>query len=259
VIQLGTPADITNFEVGMKIDLASTDGTTGSKRANGPLTITAVNRITGTITCSANINTITGAANTDWIFRNGDLETTRQMAFGTDAWAPQADPTGGDNFFGVDRSVDPTRLAGVRFNGNGGDKIETLIDAAELTGREGADDLTCFINNLDRSEIAKALQGKAIYEPVKSTDGQFSYRALLLEGPDGPIKLISDVNVQKGRFWMLQMDTWVMKSIKGAPRILDDDGLKMLRESSSDGYEWRLGAYWQPGCEAPGYNCAGTF
>ena len=46
---------------------------------------------------------------------------------------------------------------------------------------------------------------------------------------------------------------------QGVPRILDDDGLKMLREANNDGYQWRMGGYFQPATEAPGYNLVGTW
>ena len=38
------------------------------------------------------------------------------------------------------------------------------------------------------------------------------------------------------------------------PKVLDTDGLSMLRQSSSDGVEIRYGYYAQMGCSAPGYN-----
>jgi hypothetical protein len=262
-ITLATPADITNFEVQMKIDLAPNDGSVPtSVRAGGPLTITAVDRTAGIVTVSAAVNTLTGAANTDTIFRNGDYGI---LAKGQLGWLPPTGsalrPTslGTDNWFGVDRFQDIVRLGGIPYSGGGGNKEETLMDAAELASREGADDLTCYINNLDRADIVKSLGSKAIYLPVESTDGKIGYRALIAEGPDGPIKILSEVNVPRGNFFINQMDTWVLKSIRGVPRILDDDGLKMLRESTNDGYEWRMGGYFQFGCEAPGYNLVGTW
>lgn len=256
--QLATPADITNFEVGMFVQLASTDGTSGSVRS-GNLRITGVNRIAGTITFSANVNTIAGAVNSDWLFRDGDFAAVSNMARGLQGWLPSTAPVGGDNWFGVDRSADTVRLAGITYAGNGGNKEETLVDAAAYAGREGATIDACYANNLDISDVVKSLGTKAIYEPVQSTDGVVGYKALVIEGPDGPIKVYADVNCPKGSFFLLQEDTWVMKSIKAAPRFLDDDGPRFLREAAADGYEWRLGVYWQIGCEAPGFNLAGTW
>lgn len=254
-------ADITGVEVQMKVDLSVDDGynnggALAGVRAGGPLTVVAVDRTAGTVTFNANISTLTGAGVADYAFRNGDYSLG---CAGVLRWLPNVAPTTGDNHFGVDRSVDPVRLAGVRYAGSGGNKEETIIDAAELAGREGAEDLTCFLNNLDRADIIKSLGSKAIYEPVDSTDGDIGYRALNIEGPDGTIKVFSDVNVPRGKFFLLEMDTWVLKSAKGVPRILDDDGLKMLREANNDGYQWRMGGYFQYGCEAPGYNLAGTW
>lgn len=262
-VTLATPADITGFEVNMFVDFAGNDGSVPTAvRSGGPLRVTAVDRTQGILTMSAAINTLTGVVNTDYLFRNGDYGL---MVKGTLGWLPPSGsalrPTslGTDNWFGVDRFQDVVRLAGIPYSGNGGNKEETLMDAAELASREGADDLTCYINNLDRADIVKSLGSKAIYLPVESTDGKIGYRALIAEGPDGPIKILSDVNVPRGNFLLLQMDTWVLKSIRGVPRLLDDDGLKMLRESQNDGYEWRMGGYFQLGCEAPGYNLVGTW
>lgn len=254
-------ADITGFEVQMRMDLAADDGynnggTLAGVRSGGPLTVIAVDRTAGTVTFNANISTLTGATTTDYLFRNGDYSLG---SAGVLRWLPPTAPVTGDNHFGVDRSVDPVRLAGVRYSGSGGNKEETIIDAAELVGREGAEDVTCFLNNLDRADIIKSLGSKAVYEPSSSTDGDIGYRALNIEGPDGTIKVFSDVNVPRGKFFLLEMDTWVLKSAKGVPRILDDDGLKMLREANNDGYQWRMGGYFQYGCEAPGYNLAGTW
>jgi hypothetical protein len=262
VVTLSVAADITNFEVSMWCDFAADDGYNNgsptSVRAGGPVQITALDRTAGTITFGnvANLSVqVPAIANSDYLFRNGDYSLG---VSGIASWTPDTAPSS-TAFFGVDRSKDVVRLGGVRYNGNGGNKEETLIDAAELVSREGADDLTCFMNNLDRADIVKSLGSKAMYDVVKSTDGTWGYKALVIEGPDGPIKLVSEVNCPRGFFKLLQMDTWVMKSIRGAPRLLDDDGNKMLRESNNDGYEWRMGAYWQIGCEAPGYNLAGTF
>jgi hypothetical protein len=261
VITLSQAADIVGFEVQMRIDLSVDDGynnggALAGVRANGPLIVIAVDRTAGTVTCNANINTLTGATNADFIFRNGDYSLG---CAGVQRWIPGVAPVTGDNHFGVDRSVDTVRLAGIRYAGNGGNKEETLVDAAELAGREGAEDLSAFVNNLDRADIVKSLGSKAMYEPAKDTDGDIGYRSLNVEGPDGTIRVFSDVNMPRGKFALLDMETWILKSAKGVPRILDDDGLKMLREANNDGYQWRMGGYFQPGCEAPGYNLLGTW
>lgn len=261
VATLKTAADITGFEVQMKVDLAPDDGfnnggALAGVRAGGPLTISAIDRTAGTITFTQNVNTLAGAVNSDFLFRNGDYGLGPA---GVLRWIPTTAPTSGDSHFGVDRSVDVVRLAGIRYSGNGGNKEETIIDAAELASREGAEDLAGFVNNLDRADIVKSLGSKCVYENVDSSDGDIGFRSLNIEGPDGTIKLFSDVNVPRGNFFLMDMETWALRSAKGVPRILDDDGQKMLREANADGYQWRMGGYFNYACEAPGYNLVGTW
>jgi hypothetical protein len=258
-IVLAVPADATNFEVGMFLQFSDTDGTSGTVRT-GQVRITAINRLTGVITVNTAVSgAVAGVVNTDFIFRSGDFATVSNMASGLQAWLPMTAPTAGDNFYGVDRSADTMRLAGITFAGGGGNKEETLIDAIALGSREGADFDQCMCNPLDRADIVKSLGTKAQYEPVKSTDGVIGYKALIVEGEDGPVKVLSDISCPKGSFFIQQNDTWVKKSAKPAPRYLKEDGPEFLRETSADGYEWRIGAYWNIGCEAPGFNCAGTW
>jgi hypothetical protein len=246
------------FEVGQWCVLATTDGTTGSVEANHEQ-ISAVDRDAGKISAtSAAWNTvITTAANTDYIFREGDFGVAIK---GLEAWIPATAPASGDSFFGVDRSVDTTRLAGVRFAAStGAAKEDTLVDCSARLGREGGIPDTVYLQNLDRADIVKNLAGKAVFDMTKATDGSVGYKALILEGDKAPIKVVVDPNQKKGRFHMLQLDTWVLKSLKGVPHFIDEDGNKLLREATSDGFEWRMRALWQLGCEAPGYNARGAF
>ena len=52
-ITLADTSQIVNFEPGMKLRVSATDGTSGSQRA-GTVTVTAVDRVAGTITASGN-------------------------------------------------------------------------------------------------------------------------------------------------------------------------------------------------------------
>jgi hypothetical protein len=246
------------FEVGMFCNLATTDGTTGSVEANQEQ-ISACDRDVGQISStSATWSTvITTAANTDYIFRAGDFGNAIS---GLEGWIPATAPAAGSSFFGVDRSVDTTRLAGVRYAASvGAAKEDTLVDCSARLGREGGIPDTAYLQNLDRADIVKNLSGKATFEMTTATNGSVGYKALLLEGDKAPIKVMVDPNQKKGRFHLLQLDTWVLKSLKGVPHFIDEDGQKMLREASADAYEWRMRAIWQLGCDAPGYNARGAF
>jgi hypothetical protein len=259
-VTLAEPADIVFFEPEMVVQASAADGTSGSLLNSGAReTIEAVDRDLGTLRAtSAAWNTvITSIATGSYLFRDGDFGLA---AKGLRAWLPSTAPGGSDLFFGVNRSVDATRLAGVRFTASAGaSKEDTLIDCSVRLGREGGVPDAVYTNNLDRADIIKNLMGKATFEMTKATDGVVGYKALILAGDKGDLKVIADPNCPRGKFFMLQEDTWVIKSIKGLPHLVEEDGNRMTRKSASDNFEWRYRALWQLGCEWPGFNAVGDY
>ncbi len=257
-ISLATPSDSVFFEVNMFLQASTADGTSGGVKA-GQEMISAINRTLGTIrSTSAAWNTvITTLAVNDFLFRAGDFGACIK---GLDAWVPAADPTGGDNFFGVDRSVDAVRLAGIRYVATAGAaKEDTLLDAAVLLALEGGKPTHVLCNPRDRADIIKNLGSHAVYDKTMSTEGIVGYQALMLQADRGPLEVLGDPNCPRGIFYILQLDTWTLGSLKAVPHVVDDDGKMMSRQAASDGIEWRLRAFAQMYCEAPGYNCRGTF
>lgn len=251
-ITLANITQIVNFEVGMVLQAATTDGTSGSVES-GTVTITKLNRNTGTLTASGNWSAGIGTIATgDYLFQQGDFGLC--MA-GIPAWVPTTDPTS-TNFNGLDRTLDITRLSGVRYlTGSGNPISEILTQTAALLCREGGTPSHVFLNPLDFAAFAQAEQTRVVYDRTKSfSNPEISFSALRFITPTGPIDVIADRNVPQGGGWMLQMDTWEFKSLNAAPRILNADGLDMLRDSSTDSYILRIGWYGNLGCTAPGWN-----
>lgn len=254
-ITLANTNDVTNFEVGMVLNLASTDGTSGAKRA-GTVTLTGVNRITGVLTASGNWTAgIAAAATGDYIFQNGDFETTNSMLAGIAAWVPTTDPTA-TTFFGLDRSVDVTRLGGLRYTANAGGPIEeTLIKCAAQLAREGAKPDMAVLNPIDFGNLVVALGSKVVYDRLASSDEPtIGFKSVQLMGAKGPIDIVPDLNCPSGGGWMLTKNTWSFETLKSAPRILNLDGNDMRASATADSYIFRIGYYGNLICEAPGYN-----
>lgn len=258
VLTLTQPADCAQFEYGMTCVSSATDGTSGSVRA-GSVQIVGIDRDAGTLTANVNWATgITGFAATDYIFQDGDFGAGMK---GFLAWLPTTAPSQGENFFGTDRSVDATRLGGVRISGGGGPIEETLIEAAARLGREGSSADVCLMNPLDMANFIKAISGKNIYErgTRQSVDEpSVGYKSIRVMWSTGDIDIMQDVNCPKGKAFMLQMDTWVFASLGEAPGIIDEDGLTFVRNVNSDDYKGRVGYYGQLGCSAPGWNAVIT-
>lgn len=249
VLQLSSPDDVTNFEVGMKLVTSATDG--GGSVRSGTLTIVGVDRDLGTVTMSGNLSSgISAIAQNDYIFVEGDYDAKVK---GLRAWVPDSAP-GATSFFGVNRTADVTRLGGIRFDASAMPIEEGLIAASSRVAREGGKPTHCFMNYSDFADLEKALGSKVQYVDLK-VNADIGFRGMTINGPRGPIKVIPDQNCPAGRAFMLQLDTWKLYSLGKAPKILDADGMKMLRESNADAVEVRVGYYAQLGSRAPGWNC----
>lgn len=255
-ITLANVNDIVNFEVGMVLNVSATDGTSGSKRT-GTVTIESLDRDAGTITATGNWTAgIAAAAAGDYIFQNGDFESTKQGLMGLAGWIPASAPGGGDSFFGLDRSVDPVRLAGLRYTaGAGGPIEETLIQCAARLAREGASPDTVVMNPMDIASLVIQLGNKVIYDRATASDNpDFGFKVPVIVGPKGPIQVLSDLNCPQGKGWMLTLKTWCFETLLGAPRILNLDGNDMRASATSDSYIFRIGYYGNLTCNAPGWN-----
>lgn len=253
-VQLSDVESVTNFEVGMELVVSTADG--GGSVKSGSVTVTGVNRDSGVVSIDAAtaIDGGSGIAQNDYIFVQGDYDSKIK---GLDAWIPASAPTSGDNFFGVDRSADATRLAGIRFDGSGQPIEEALIGAAARVAREGGKPDHCFMSYSKFSDLEKALGSKVQYIDAHA-NAEVGFRGMMIHGPRGPIKVIPDQNCPSNVAYMLSMQFWKLYSLGKAPKILDSDGLKFLRESSADAVEVRVGYYAQMGCRAPGFNARVT-
>jgi hypothetical protein len=236
-VTLATIQDITNFEVGMQLNF-------GTATANKK--IDSINRDTGVFILDA----ASGATTTEAIYVDGDKDN---MLTGLGGWLPSTAPASTDSFFGVNRSSDSTRLGGIRFDASSLPLEEGLIGAAARVAREGGKPDVCFVNYSNFADLEKALGSKVSYVDVK-VNPEIGFRGILIHGPRGPIKVVPDQNCPNGVAYMLQMDVWKLYSLGKAPKILDSDGLKFLRESTADAVEARIGYYAQLGCRAPGFN-----
>lgn len=249
-ITLVSLEDVTNFEVGMEIVFSTAEG--GGSVKSGSVTVNGVDRDSGVLTVDAMtaIAGGSGVAANDYIFQEGDYDLKIK---GLRAWLPDTAPTSGDNFFGVDRSADATRLAGIRFNGSALPIEEALVDAAARVAREGGRPDYCFMSYSKFAELEKALGAKVQYVE-KHVNPEIGFRGIKIHGPRGPITVIPDQNCPQDKAFMLSMSYWKLYSLGKCPKILDSDGLRMLRESAADAVEVRVGFYAQLGCRGPGFN-----
>ena len=253
VIIMKSPGDITNIEVGQAVEFFSAKSG-GSEHnintANSQTIVAAVDRSAGSFTLSVTQDGGNDIAANDYIFVEGD----RGLGIsGLEDWVPASAP-GSTAFFTVDRSSDTQRLGGIRYDGSADPIEEALIEGASRAAREGAKVDHAFLSYAKYAELEKALGSKVQYVDLKMS-AEVGFRGILINGPRGPIKVIPDQNCQDDVAWMLQMNTWKLYSLGKAVRVIDTDGLSMLRQASADGVEVRYGFYGNVGCRGPGFNC----
>ena len=255
-ITLVNPTDATAFEKGMFITTSVTDGTSGAIKT-GRVQLISLNRSAGTLTADQDWTTgIATAADDDFLFVEGDFGV---KLTGLDGWLPDTAPTAGDNFFGVDRSQDPDRLAGIRHDGSAQTIEEALIDgASKVNALGGGMPDFVFINPRNVRELVKLLDSRIEYNSIKPQglpeSAEFGFRSIMLQADHGMVQVVSDRYAPVNTAFMLQLDTWVLASLGEAPKILEGLNQRFIWDANADSVEIRTGYYAQMVCVAPGYN-----
>lgn len=257
-ITLSNVADVTSFEVGM-ILVASATSTGANRNTPATATITKVNRATGVLTFADGTFAGTNWAAADFLSVSGDNANNSgsgNKALGLADWLPVTDPSGGENFLDVDRSVDRTRLAGIPLDISSYLPEEGALYAVMECDRNGARPRDFVVNHTDYQSVLNSLGTKAVtkYEGT----GQVGFQTIQINGPKGPVSMYLDQDCPAGVGYCLDMRAWKLYSLGPAPKMLELDGLPMLRLTDDDAYEGRMGYYANLGCTAPGFNAVVT-
>jgi len=248
-LDLVTDTDALNFEVNQKIVTSAT--LSGGSVRSGTLTVAGVDRdaTSNQVTTSANLSAgIAAIAQNDYIYIEGNYDNGIS---GLADWIPSSAP-GATAFFGQDRSADPTRLGGQRV-AYSSTREETIINGLGRCAREGGQPDHIFVSFTDFIALEKELQSTVQREVDPDTGAGF--RSMEMYAPYGVAKIIPDKDCPVGVAYAIQMDTWQLATIGETVSIIDVDGNRMLRQSSDDGVEIRVGFYGQLACSAPGFNC----
>ncbi len=187
-VTLDKVTDAIFFRPKMVIVLGTTAG--GAIRTAGTTnkaTISAVNAATGLLTFTGqNFTTLFGtAAIGDFIFREGDAQNggAAVVSAGLDDWNPPTDPSA-TPFFGVDRSVSPAELAGVRYDGSGDQPQSVFINARATymsqTGKQMPKGVF-YIHPLTGAALRNVYESKRIVEGERSTKYEIAIESFKLD------------------------------------------------------------------------------
>lgn len=249
VITLTDRRDCVKFEVGMVLQNKSAAGVI----AAGFLTVTAVDLDAGTLTVTLGGGAPNPAA-TDLLGRDGDFLAgigQSNCLSGVFAWIPVAAPAPGDNFFGVDRSVNPTRLAGTRVKGGAKTIEEVIFDSLGRGRTSGGKFDTLWMNSERAAELQKSMQAKAFVDVQSAGKAKVGFQGFQLATPQGQIMVMDDPNCPYAYGLLTKRDAWEYPSLGDSPHFAEEDGRRFLRESTSDGIEFRLKGYANLICHRP--------
>lgn len=264
---LSNPQQVVQFEVGMTLQASTTDG--GAALQNSPGTIdaiqvTSVNRSTGAIAGTV----VQGAPQTSWAAADylqvlGDIGIGGSSTIagmlglsGLAAWVPTVDPPSTDNFWGVNRSADPTRLGGLRYNAAGMSISEGITNALAFGNREGASFDLIVMDFASYATLVNELGAKVQYVMLEHDEVEVAFEAIHFHSAYGKIPVLADRSCQAQTAWALTTDTWKLRTLGKAPHILTYgmEGLEGLRVGNADALEIRIAYYGNQICSAPGYN-----
>lgn len=262
-IVLADPSSITSFERGMVLTAATSDGGAPSTDF---ITITNIARISGTIV--GNASTGGGALSAAWAIASflavqGDVPASGVTSIadalglaGLSAWLPKSSPSLTDNFWGVNRSADETRLAGIRYDGSALPIEEALTNALALMNREGARPDTIIMSFASYASLQNSLGAKVQYVDMHHDEVEVSFRGISFQSAYGVLNVIADRSCQGKTAYILTMDTWKLRSTNKVPHIktYGMEGLEGLRVGNADALEVRIGYYGNLVCRAPGRN-----
>jgi hypothetical protein len=253
-ISLTQVADITNFGLNMPLQVANVAG--GTLRNSGSVAVVQkIDRLNGLLTFTDILaNVVSGAVNGDFLLRAGD---NNNVLNGMTAMIPKVNVTN-TLFDGLDRSVDPVRLAGQYYNASGQSFRGAIIETLGRAKVEGADADTVWMHTRDKSILVQEMEGKSIYAkvvevPVPGSDQTIGFDTLEAEFDGEKVRIMSSINVPRGDFFLGEWDTMGLYSLGPAPQIIDYDSLEALRVYNADSFEVRIVSRGDFGCRAPGY------
>lgn len=281
LITLVNPTDVRYFTVGQVVISTNVDpvqGATVTQRAGFGF-VTSINRANGQLTVGNAAAAVPGTAATPsgWVAGdflaingtsplNGPTVSSANVPValtGLTAWIGNSQNiTSSDVFFGVNRFADTWRLGGGFYDGstNGQSVEEALYDGSTALFMEGGYPSHCFVGPNAYSALQKSYAARNIWETElegpKDESGTplMFFKGITIQGAGSSFVVIADRNCPPYSAFLLTLEDWAIYSLKSAPHVVDDDGVSFLRQTSADAFEFRLAAYAQIGCQAPGHS-----
>jgi hypothetical protein len=210
-------------------------GADGTGARVGTTTVAGVDTDAGTVTLT-NAGAIAAFADTDYLYASPEIGNNLQ---GFGICTPLVAPTGADNFRGVNRSVFPSLLAGVRINDTNATIEENAGRCAVKIMQNGGRVDTLTLNPQRAWEMMRRLGAKVMYQDGGGT-AKYGFESALISTPAGNLKLIPDADcpMTVGRVHL--NGSHKIRSLDEFVHLGNEDGNYELRLEGDDALESRV-------------------
>lgn len=266
-ITLADPDDMVQFETNQVLVAVQNVDASGTAPTD-TATVTKVDRNAGVLTVTSATNIASDWPATYWLAIQGDLPSLSNNNFqpsgstttnsllkiaGLAAWLPLSAPSSSDSFFGVNRSIDNQRLAGVSYDGSALSLEEALLQGTGRIALNGGRVDTGICSYSTYTALITSLGAKVQY--IDKEVGQIGFRGVQVNGANTTMSIFPDRNCPDGVIYCLEMDSWCLRSQNPAPHILKYmDEIEILRVPGVDAAELRIGMYGNMYTNKPGHN-----
>ncbi len=243
-VTLAADANMNYFALGMLVSAVSTTGFSPTVRV-GSARVTGIDRKNRTLTFSGALSSlITGVSDTDYLCRFGDNSASgvnNSVITGLGQWI-----VGGANpgtLFGLNRNLDPVAFAGQTQDYTGWTIEDAIMDATAQAGFIGIGDPNVIVmNTLEFTALKRSLGAKIIYDGGGGA-ATAGFQDAYIEGDNGQIRIIKDPFCPRNTAWLLNDETFHLKSLDSAPHLQMWDGVRFLRLPTEDVFEARWAFY----------------
>ena len=163
------------------------------------------------------------------------------------------DPPSNDNFWGVNRSADPTRLADSATMRRLSVSQRVSLTRWRMPTVKVLRDLI-ILDFVSYSTLINELGAKVQYVQLEHDEVEVAFEAIHFHSAYGKIPVLADRSCPPQTAYCFTTDTWKLRTLGKAPHILTYgmEGLEGLRVGNADALEIRIAYYGNLICSAPG-------
>lgn len=252
-------ADVANLGSGANLVAAGSAG--GALRDSGQeYPVATLNRSAGTIVVTGTAVTSSSWQVGDVLSRQGSAPNggSRIYPSGFADWIPDTAPTSGDSHYGVDRSSDPDKLAGLRLDASSGSVREAVSEMAARILANGGEPDVLFVNPIRYQVLEMELDSYAKHEKMgaRNASATIGYNSMRIAAGNGSVRIVSDSACPFYRAYMVTLDTWEFQELGGKPqpRLQEMGGGELLQVHDADVKKFWAAAKGDLACGNPGMN-----